>query len=90
MNRLQPELTLTDPVKLERRLKRQRGEDVSDLHRSEAEAHFVNGGRDAKQLRLVDEYNDDHDPLDTVGSSRLGMATRPPVVRSPEFTIVVQ
>ena len=83
-NGLQPELTLTDPVKLERRLKRQRGEDVSDSHGSEAEAHAiagVNGGRDAKRSRLVDEYYDDRDPLDTLGSSRPGTATRPPVVR---------
>jgi hypothetical protein len=83
-NGLQPELTLTDPVKLERRLKRQRGEDVSDSHGSEAEAHViagVNGGRDAKRSRLVDEFDDDRDPLDTLGSSRPGTATRLPVVR---------
>ncbi|KIM42662.1 hypothetical protein M413DRAFT_70190 [Hebeloma cylindrosporum] len=83
-NGLQPELTLTDPVKLERRLKRQRGEDVSDSHGSEAEAHAmtgVNGGRDAKRSRLVDEYDDDRDPLDTLASSRPGTATRHPVVR---------
>jgi hypothetical protein len=83
-NGLQPELTLTDPVKLERRLKRQRGEDVSDSHGSEAEAHAmvgVNGGRDAKRSRLVDEYDDERDPLDTLGSSRPGTETRPHAVR---------
>ena len=83
-NWLQPELMLIDPVKLERRFKRQRGEDISDSHGSEAEAHViagVNGGRDAKRSRLVNEYDDDRDPLDTFGSSRSGTATRPPVVR---------
>jgi len=83
-NGLQPELTLTDPVKLERRLKRQRGEDVSDSHGSEAEAHAmvgINGGRDAKRSKLVDEYDDERDPLDTLGSSRPGPETRPHGVR---------
>ena len=50
-NGQQPELSITDPVKLERRLKRQRGEECSggDSHGSEEE---LNGagveGHDAK------------------------------------------
>jgi hypothetical protein len=81
-SRLQPELTLTDPVKLERRVKRQRGENVSDSHGYEAGVHIiVNGGRDAERSRLVDEYDDDRDPLDTLGLSRPGTATRPAIVR---------
>ena len=75
---MQTKLMLTDPVKLERRLKRRQGEDVSDSYGSEGEAYVianVNGGQDATRLRLVD------DPLDTFGSSRLSTATRPPVVR---------
>ena len=72
-NGLQPELTITDPVKLERRLKRQRGnEGGSDSHASEEEG---GEGRDHKRSRmLVDadadaDADDDHDPLDIVGMS---------------------
>ncbi|KAJ3509073.1 hypothetical protein NLJ89_g5414 [Agrocybe chaxingu] len=71
-NGLQPEHPITDPVKLERRLKRQRGEDGTsgDSHGSEGEAHIVeglDGGRDAKRSRVIDEHDDDRDPLDTLG-----------------------
>ena len=69
-NGLQPELTITDPVKLERRLKRQRPNEAgSDSHASEEEGGV--DGRDAKRTRmLVDgDGSDDHDPLDIVGAS---------------------
>lgn len=81
-NGQQPELSITDPVKLERRLKRQRGEECSggDSHGSEEE---VNGdaaeGRDAKRTRIIDEDND-RDPLDTIGATP-GSAVRSHVVR---------
>ena len=86
-NGLQPEHPITDPVKLERRLKRQRGEESSgvDSHGSEGEANGINGidpaGRDAKRTRIVEEQDDDRDPLDTLGSSRPGSEVRSHVVR---------
>ncbi|KDR71037.1 hypothetical protein GALMADRAFT_75355 [Galerina marginata CBS 339.88] len=85
-NGLQPEHPITDPVKLERRLKRQRGEESSgvDSHGSEGEANgFItaDGGRDAKRSRIIDDQDDDRDPLDTLGSSRPGTQERPHVVR---------
>ena len=71
-NGQQPELSITDPVKLERRLKRQRGEECSggDSHGSEEELNGAGGGggegRDAKRTRIIDD-DDDCDPLDTIG-----------------------
>jgi len=68
-NGQQPELSITDPVKLERRLKRQRGEECSggDSHGSEEELNGAGeGGRDAKRTRIIDD-DDDRDPLDTIG-----------------------
>jgi hypothetical protein len=65
-NGLQPELGITDPVKLERRLKRQRPNEAgSDSLGSEEEGEV----RDAKRTRmLVDgDGSDDPDPLDVVG-----------------------
>lgn len=87
-NGLEPEHSITDPVKLERRLKRQRGEESSgaDSHGSEGETNGfvgvnanVNGERDAKRTRILDDHEDDRDPLDTLGSSRPGSELRPPV-----------
>ncbi|KAH9483269.1 putative AAA domain-containing protein C31G5.19 [Psilocybe cubensis] len=92
-NGLEPEHSITDPVKLERRLKRQRGEESSgaDSHGSEGEtangmvnnvnANNVNGERDAKRSRIIDDQDDDRDPLDTLGSSRPGSELRPHQVR---------
>ena len=68
-NGQQPELTITDPVKLERRLKRQRPNGAgSDSQPSEEESADSAGGaegRDAKRTRmLVDgEGSDDRDPI---------------------------
>ncbi|KAK7439387.1 TAT-binding protein-like protein 7, AAA ATPase [Stygiomarasmius scandens] len=66
-NGLQPELTITDPVQLERRLKRQReggsangsrGGSVSNMDEDE------NGqGRDIKRSRLLDQGTDNYDEL---------------------------
>ena len=70
-NGQQPELSITDPVKLERRLKRQRGEEGSggDSHGSEEEMVGAGEeGRDAKRSKMVDD-DDDHDPLDTIGAT---------------------
>ncbi|KAF8164708.1 hypothetical protein B0H34DRAFT_779832 [Crassisporium funariophilum] len=68
-NGQQPELAITDPVKLERRLKRQRGEEgsVGDSNGSEGELNGVmgDGGRDAKRTRIIED--DERDPLDTIG-----------------------
>ena len=70
-NGQQPELTITDPVKLERRLKRQRGEEGSggDSHGSEEEMVGTGEeGRDAKRSKIIDD-DDDRDPLDTIGAT---------------------
>ncbi|KAF8882024.1 hypothetical protein CPB84DRAFT_1686882 [Gymnopilus junonius] len=95
-NGLQPEHPITDPVKLERRLKRMRGEESSgvDSHGSEGEANGINGvdpaGRDAKRTRIIEDREDDRDPLDTLGSnlgsSRPGSEVRSHVVRfAPQY-----
>lgn len=72
-NGLQPEHGITDPVKLERRLKRQRDGDGNggDSHTSEGEGNTVpseDGGRDAKRSRIVDDERDPLDTLQTPGS----------------------
>ena len=77
-NGQQPELSITDPLKLERKLKRQRSnEDAADSRGSSEE----NGdSRDTKRSKLsVTSDDDDRDPLDIVGptSSQL----RPTTVR---------
>ena len=74
-NGLEPEHSITDPVKLERRLKRQRGEldgtGGDSLNTSEGET--IAGpatsyeGRDAKRTRILEERDDGRDPLDTLG-----------------------
>jgi len=84
-NGLQPEHPITDPVKLERRLKRQRGEEGSggDSQGSEGELQVgpgLDGGRDAKRSRIIDEHDDDRDPLDTLGQTP-GSGIRSHVVR---------
>ena len=71
-NGQQPELSITDPVKLERRLKRQRGEECSggDSHGSEEEMVGAGEeGRDAKRSKTIDDDDDDRDPLDTIGAT---------------------
>jgi len=76
-NGLQPEHPITDPVKLERRLKRQRGEldgnGEDSLHTSEGEANAgpstYDSNRDAKRIRIVEERVDGRDPLDTLGQT---------------------
>lgn len=84
-NGLQPEHPITDPVKLERRLKRQRGEldgNGGDSHTSEGEAHGLpmDDGRDVKRSRILDEQDDDRDPLDTLDQTP-GSEARMHVVR---------
>ncbi|KAH0586853.1 hypothetical protein H2248_005697 [Termitomyces sp. 'cryptogamus'] len=66
-NGQQPELGITDPVQLERRLKRQRSnEAASDSHASEEE----NGeNRDAKRSKMV--VDDERDPMNIVTSPGL-------------------
>ena len=63
------DFSMTDPVKLERRLKRARGEEVSgDSHGSEEEGTAE--GRDAKRTRIIEESTElDKDPLDTFGQT---------------------
>lgn len=86
-NGQQPELSITDPLKLERKLKRQRSnEDGGDSHGS-SEEH--GDGRDAKRSKLsVTSDDDDRDPLDIVGptSSQL----RPTTVRFANDVQLVQ
>ncbi|KAG6845297.1 hypothetical protein H0H93_016128, partial [Arthromyces matolae] len=63
-NGQQPELAITDPVQLERRLKRQRSnEAATDSHASEEE---TGEGRDAKRSRMV--VDDENDPLNIVSN----------------------
>ena len=82
-NGQQPELTITDPVKLERRLKRQRGEEGgADSLGSEEEVVGNNdGGRDAKRTRMVIDDDDDRDPLDIVGGTPPSQVQSHTVVR---------
>ncbi|KAG5642143.1 hypothetical protein DXG03_003573 [Asterophora parasitica] len=93
-NGQQPELGITDPVQLERRLKRQRSnEATSDSHVSEEETGL---SRDAKRSRIND---DDDDPLNIVGRApqpRVHFATEietgsqpVPVVPPPNDTDMV-
>ena len=90
-NGLQPEHPITDPVKLERRLKRQRGEldgnGGDSLHTSEGEgqagpsaSYDDDSSRDAKRIRIVEERDDGYDPLDTLGQTP-GSEVRSHVVR---------
>jgi len=83
-NGLQPELSITDPVKLERRLKRQRSDGVAgtDSHGSEEEN---SDSRDAKRTKTVNSEDEgDRDPLDTLGP--LDGPPRPHAVRfAPEI-----
>lgn len=67
-NGMQPELAITDPVRLERRLKRQRADGTADSTEEE------NGdSHDAKRSRLNvhDEDDGQPDPLDLVGPTPL-------------------
>ncbi|KAF9477179.1 AAA-domain-containing protein [Pholiota conissans] len=84
-NGLQPEHSITDPVKLERRLKRQRDKDGSGPDSGSdidvnGVMHNTDGERDAKRTRIIDD-EDERDPLDTLGSSRPGTEQRMNVVR---------
>lgn len=78
-NGQQPELSITDPLKLERQLKRQRSNDATgDSHGSSEE----NGdGRSAKRSKVSpsDDDDDDRDPLDIVGPD--SSQPRPTTVR---------
>ena len=87
-NGQQPELPITDPVKLERRLKRQRGEECSggDSHGSEEELNGAGEeGRDAKRTRIIVD-KDDRDPLDIIGATPSSIV-RSHVVRFATDTI---
>lgn len=81
-NGQQPELSITDPVQLERRLKRQRSnEAASDSHASEEEKE--NGeNREAKRSRITDFDDDERDPLDIVSPTPL---PQPRVHFAPEI-----
>jgi hypothetical protein len=76
-NGLQPELSITDPLKLERKLKRQRSnEDGGDSRGSSEE----NGdGRDPKRSKVSVSSEDERDPLDIVGPT--SSQPRPTTVR---------
>ena len=71
-----PELSITDPLKLERKLKRQRSnEGTGDSHGSSEENGDDRGGKRSKMLVSDD---DDRDPLDLVGPDS---QSRPSTVR---------
>lgn len=75
-NGQQPELTITDPLKLERKLKRQRSNEAgADSHGSSEE----NGeDRVAKRSKVSVSDDDDRDPLDIAGPT--SSQPRPPTV----------
>lgn len=72
-NGQQPELSITDPLKLERKLKRQRSnEEGADSHASSED------DRGAKRSKMSVTDDDDRDPLDVVGPES---TQRPATVR---------
>ncbi|KAJ7667104.1 hypothetical protein B0H17DRAFT_1089305 [Mycena rosella] len=70
-NGLQPEHAITDPVQLERRLKRQRSDGAAtDSHGSDEDGAE---GRDAKRSKMAAAAaaeDDDEDPLNIIGAPR--------------------
>ena len=77
-NGQQPELSITDPLKLERKLKRQRSNEDGIESRGSSEEN--GDGRDPKRSKLsVTSEDDDRDPLDIVGPN--SSHPRPTTVR---------
>ena len=78
-NGLEPELRITDPVKLERRLKRQRsecGDAAMDSHGSEEGEGEV---REPKRVKHVSgDLEDDRDPLNFLSPNQSPRQTQPP------------
>jgi len=70
-NGLEPELRITDPVKLERRLKRQRGECSDVAMDSQGSEEGEGEGREPKRAKHLrgEPQDDDRDPLDCIGPS---------------------
>ncbi|KAF8632421.1 hypothetical protein AX17_004862 [Amanita inopinata Kibby_2008] len=69
-NGLAPELRITDPVKLERRLKRQRSEGGDVATDSPGSEQGEGEERESKRVKHVDgEREDEKDPLDCIGPS---------------------
>src|SRR6266550_5591552 len=70
-NGLEPELRITDPVKLERRLKRQRGECSDVAMDSQGSEEGEGEGREPKRAKHLSggPRDDDRDPLDCIGPS---------------------
>ncbi|KAH7881853.1 AAA-domain-containing protein [Phlebopus sp. FC_14] len=68
-NGQQPEMTITDPLQLERRLKRARsGERTSGSPESGEDKQEGGTPRQPKRLRTVpDDEDDEHDPIDLLG-----------------------
>ncbi|KAF8075816.1 AAA-domain-containing protein [Lyophyllum atratum] len=77
----QPELGITDPVRLERRLKRQRSNEATtdSQHASEEENA---DSRDAKRSRMI-AVDEDHDPLNSI-SPMAAVQPRVRFVSEPE------
>ncbi|KAL0955241.1 hypothetical protein HGRIS_004140 [Hohenbuehelia grisea] len=62
-----PEITITDPVQLERRLKRQRTDEANaDSHGSEGE---LSDGRGGKRSRISEGGDEDQDPMDLLSGT---------------------
>lgn len=77
-NGQQPELKITDPLKLERKLKRQRSNEGAADSRGSSEEN--GDGRGAKRSKVsVSDDDDDRDPLDIVGPD--SSQPRPTTVR---------
>ncbi|OJA13163.1 hypothetical protein AZE42_06216 [Rhizopogon vesiculosus] len=67
-NGQQPEITITDPLQLERRLKRARSDERPS--RSPASGDDKAEPSTPKRPRTVLSDDDDHDPMDIIGASR--------------------
>ncbi|EKM75062.1 hypothetical protein AGABI1DRAFT_132600 [Agaricus bisporus var. burnettii JB137-S8] len=66
------DISITDPVKLERRLKRQRGGSAGSSQHDEEDGAGVNGDmgeRESKRSRLSAEEDEERDPLDIISQN---------------------
>ncbi|KAF8992931.1 hypothetical protein BDQ17DRAFT_1253402 [Cyathus striatus] len=75
----EPELTITDPVKLERRLKRQRSDEASTESHPNSEGE-EGSQRGAKRSKMLVDEDHDHDPLDLLSGTTPPVHTKPPDV----------
>ncbi|KAF9224569.1 AAA-domain-containing protein [Gyrodon lividus] len=80
----QPEMAITDPLQLERRLKRARSGDRASGSPESGEDIRQDGAaplRQPKRLRTVLSDDDDHDPIDLIGPPTSSQQVRVTIVR---------